>query len=425
MFFKAQKSLGSKNDDIFFCRKVSVEEASKAAEHIGLCHFTETSAAESFDAVDSVFRQLFRLVKASSQALETATLELESNEPKERRRRRSLTQMKQKILEHCRKVPSSADLKPLSQANIKKDSSLKFNHSHNNVKEKRMKNRKNRISSSKSSIFSEKCRSLGTLREQPEDDQAQSRSKNDQRVKTLPNNIYDKNDTTSFCNDKRLWIKRKRSKTSTSLTSEESYFESSVDETSSIEGRLSPTLDEVFRKTTLSSLNRFPVTPELLRNNNVDESLKDSKDEVFHKDHNNTNIPIGPKSLLSKCRYSTKSTFDTESQVGSKSGCCNKKNKTCTKNGILRIFKSAMNTEKEEEDDRKATFYIYDENEEKNNNSLHSCENYFSVRNSSSKSKQTKQKQRKKISLRDAVNEIIKMRKKSADSMSLKNVGVI
>jgi len=413
--------VGNKSD-LQHLRRISVEEASKAAEHIGLCHYVETSAAESFEAVDSVFRQLFRLVKASSQALETATLEFESNEPKERRRRRSLTQMKQKILEHCRKVQSSTDLKPLSQANINKDSSTKFNHTHNNVKEKRMKNRKIRISSSKSSMFAEKCRSLGTLREQPEDDQAQSRSTNDQRFKTLPNNIYDK---TSFCNDKRLWFKRKRSKTSASLTSEESFFESCVDEANSIEGLLSPTLDEVFKKTTLSSLNRFPVTPELLGNENVDESLKGLKDEVFHKDQNETDISVGPKPSLSKCKSSTKSASDAESQVGSKSGCCNKKNKICTKNGIIRIFKSAINYEKEKEDDRKATFYIYDENEEKNNNSLHSCENYFDLRNSSSKCKQTKQKQRKKISLRDAVNEIIRMRKKSTNSMSIKNVGVI
>ena len=415
-----------------FYRKVSIEEASKAAEHIGLCHFVETSAAESFEAVDSVFRQLFRLVKASSQALDNATLMFESNGPKGRRRRRSLTQMKQKILEHCRKIPPSADIKP--QVNMNKDISLNFNRIQTDIKEKHLKNKKYRRNSSKSSIFAEKCRSLGTLREQPEEDQIQSRSKNSLRVKTLPNNIYDKDDETSNCSDKKLWIKRKRSKTSTSLTSEESLLESSLDETNSLEGRLSPTLDEVFRNS-FASLNKFPVTPELMRNDSNCVKLDYFNDNLRCTDQNRSDVSSISKSLpiQSNCKFSVNSNCDIESLTENTSVCCSKKNQfnkniNCTANGILRIFKNAVHHEKVEEfkeQVKKNTFYTYNEMEEKNNKNCYTCENFYDVKKPSSKPKQIKQKHRKKPSLRDAVNEIIRIRKKSAHSINLKNVGVI
>jgi len=103
--------VGNKSD-LQHLRRISVEEASKAAEHIGLCHYVETSAAESFEAVDSVFRQLFRLTKASSQAVFAATVDqnVSKTMSNSSRRRKSLTQLRDRLFDYHEKKIITKDV---------------------------------------------------------------------------------------------------------------------------------------------------------------------------------------------------------------------------------------------------------------------------------------------------------------------------
>ena len=230
-----------------------MEEASKAAEHFGLCHFTETSAAESFEAVDSVFRQLFRLTKASSQAIFAATVDqnISKTMSNSSRRRKSLTQLRDRLFDYHEKKIITKDVSGYRKKAKKFFKSKSYSHL--------------KLQSNTPPI---KCQSLCMLTEYPETT-SHDTSKKHQRVQTMPRRSIDPSSVKGIIETKVVsnkdWISKIESKTSSSSASEASLMESSSDERSLMtEVTLTATSDTHH----CTFLPKFPVLLKTLANEN-------------------------------------------------------------------------------------------------------------------------------------------------------------
>ena len=381
----------SKNDELYFRRKVSVEEASKAAEHIGLCHFTETSAAESFEAVDSVFRQLFRLVKSTSSVLEKACLKPENKIliSKSSRRRRSINRMKQKFFDQYRKTPSS--LKNVSNFSngISEENFNEISAQSNETSEAS----KNCMSfSSKSNDLKSKCRSLITLNENS-NEALFERNYNRLRFKTMPE--IESNKNIMMISDAYLSTLslRKNSNECDSSNSKNCIVQNLRSKSNELTNNTLSNKNQLFQEKELF-YNRKRTTeyPQVLLENQVITNR--IEDLNSHSKTNN---------------------FKPDS----------KRNKTNHTQLVLNMLKNAIKHDKVQKlSSEEKPARIHNKNGTKllKNKVEPTC---CDASKSSSLPNHYKKKHQRRPSLRDAVTEIIRMRRKSSIPVNLNIVGVI
>ena len=368
-----------------FYRKVSIEEASKVAENIGLCHFVETSAAESFEAVDSVFRQLFRLAKATCQSIEKATLEPEIKRSfsKTSRRRGSITQIKQKLYEYYRKNSTNPDLtsffKPSSSENEMVNQAVKGTT-----------NKENCLNITKTCYsFPTKCHSLGVLIE-----------KNEKRHHLYFQDTHNKTEEncSSKCSSKESLINRKKYKHLASSTLDIIYFENTSDAASSTTSFL---VDEISHKNIFSDSKQYQPDPEKPKSapyqsvTNIQQFFPSHRKASLFTEkelENNNKLCILHKQNHFSC-----------------------KNKINSSKQIFKVFKNAFGRDKAEKCEfDKLTCCLSNDDETQNNKSDKSV--YGLTKIPLLQNNFTKKHQRRP-SLREAVKILIGTRNKAVDSV--------
>ena len=155
---------------IFSCREIQPCEGVDFANSIGFCEFAETSAAESYHHVEKVFRCLFRLVRTCVQINNGAN----NNQHKAHGRKKSLSQVANMIIQNYRKNQAHLGARSLSLERMPQ------NNGNNCVENNQMNspeliNKKLRKTSlisppnmnGKTRKLNNKCMSLGTLNEEP------------------------------------------------------------------------------------------------------------------------------------------------------------------------------------------------------------------------------------------------------------------
>ena len=378
---------------------MSIEEASKAAEHIGLCHFAETSAAESFEAVDSVFRQLFRLTKASSQAIKAATIEQLSDYKtlsNPGRRRKSLTQLKERFFDYHGKSSIFSDVSHYR----KRPRNIFKSKSHSYLK-------------SKSSTLPTKCQSLCTLTEYPELTTYDTYD-TCQRVQTMPkylnNEIFATAVGTRVVRDDS-WTLKRESKLSF-FPASTAVLESNRDEANSITENTSITTKDIHKS---YFLPKFPVLPKKIVNQNNENDLKE-KDDILNNNQSNKksktniyNLETNSEMTLSgdeKCEnmqiYNNKSYYNS---------CNNFSDSNYQTEHFLKLLKDAISIRKSKKSKNKKTASKTSNDETTKDNKISLNKKFYNVVLPSLLSKHYMKKNKKTSSLQDSVSEIVCMNK--------------
>ena len=360
-----------------------------------MCHFTETSAAESFEAVDSVFRQLFRLVKSTSSVLEKACLnQSKVLLSKSSRRSRSINRMKQKFFDQYRKIPSSFKYDShfsngISEEKLYKQSTqLDKTPELKNMKEASI-NRMDFVS--KSNDLKSKCRSLITLNENSEETIFE-RNYNRNRFKTMP----------------EIKINKSIMMYSNAYLSTLSL------------GEYSKACDTSNSK--ICIVENSSVKSNKLTNNTLsNKKLLIKEKEYFDKSNISNEYPeVVLESLMNKNKFEDLKSYTKTSNFKSAS----KKNKINHTQLVLNMLKNAIKHDKIPK-----LSLIEKTTSIHNNNGTKLLKNkadptYCGTTKSSSLPNHYKKKHQRRPSLRDAVTEIIRMRRKSSIPVNLNTVGV-
>ena len=341
-----------------------------------MCHFTETSAAESFEAVDSVFRQLFRLAKATCQKFENATLEpkIKRELLKTSRRRGSI---KQKLFEYYKKTPTDPNFV----------SSIKAPNESHEIAKLVLKSSKCKVRGRNkrkaSHTFPTKCQSLGVLVES-----------NEERHRPTHNDTEE--NTSRKCSLELFWINRNNSTNSTSSTSDVTFIENTSDESSSTAN--SSLVNEFSDKEIFSGGKCYRPDPE--KPKSAPHQTKGDIQQFFPTNR--------------------KTSFLTEKELESNGASCVRhklnsyscKGKVNSSKQIFKMFKNAFGRDKSERCEfDKLTCCLSNDDETQNNKSLSGLSRMpFLQRNF------TKKHQRRP-SLREAVKLLIGKRNKAVDSV--------
>ena len=341
-----------------------------------MCHYVETSAAESFEAVDGAFRQLFRLAKATCQAFENFTLEPEIKRAllKTSRRRGSI---KQKLFDYYRKTPTNPNFVPSIKALNESHEIAKLVLKSTKCKESGRNKRK------ASYTFPTKCQSLGVLIESDEE-------------KHRPTHNETNENTSRKFSSELSWINRNNTTKLTSSTSDVIFIENTSDESSSTAS--SSLVDEFSEKDTFS--NNKCYQPDQEKPNSAPHQSKGDIQQFF---------PTNRKaSLLTEKELESNNASCVRHKLNSYS--C--KGKVNSSKQIFKMFKSAFGRDKSERCEfDKLTCCLSNDDETQNNKSLSGLTKIPFLQSNFTK------KHQRRPSLREAVKLLIGTRNKAVDSV--------
>jgi len=362
--------VGNKSD-LEHLREVGVQEGRRAADKIGSCHFSESSAAESFTEVQKIFLMLFQLVNNST-----------TPPGGHKRRKKSLIHVKQMILDHYRRPP-------LGSRSLSLDGMTPLVTP--TTPQPPQRPPKPVVTSSKDATkktLPSKCRSLGTLSEHPAEAEECQRSSG--RINRISRRSR---------RSEGVWWRRHKDGSSPDSRISSTTTDASLSDFSAADDDAFITPSNVTSSTATSSrpIKRKNLKIRLPANSDG-ESLEDDDDDDVSTPPNSAPL------ILNNSRFRFNDVITSTDDVITDA------EKRSPTQRLLKIFFSKSGSDvtrpsRHDVIDSKPMFVVGSEEEDRV-----SCND---VMMTSSEASRFKRKDRRRSSLREAVGDIMRMRRKA------------